>query len=265
MKQARIPWTAENKASLRGAALAGDSELLAMCKRHACSMLTLRNAIRRFKFERPSHTHRVWGGGRSRRHVRWTREIEAKIEMAAGIRGGLSALAASMGVAVGTVCRHAKRLGLQSEFGALQARSIGEMKNGVKTCTNCGLVKQLSDYYMSKGRPSVGTCRTCTVSGRYFDLRSALGRTRAHENGWTLDSLEDMFHRRQGRCFYTGLYMDFRNFETSPSVDRLDSSRGYTKDNVVMCCRKVNIMKNTISVARFTELCRLVAKQHPGE
>jgi len=34
-------------------------------------------------------------------------------------------------------------------------------------------------------------------------------------------------------------------------IDRIDSSKGYTKDNCVSCCSMCNIMKNTYSVSAF--------------
>lgn len=36
-------------------------------------------------------------------------------------------------------------------------------------------------------------------------------------------------------------------------IDRIDSSKGYTKDNCVPCCSKCNKMKNTYSMEEFLE------------
>lgn len=47
---------------------------------------------------------------------------------------------------------------------------------------------------------------------------------------------------------------------TYNGVDRLDSSRGYTPENVVSCCGVCNIMKNTKTVDEFISACRAVVQ-----
>lgn len=41
-------------------------------------------------------------------------------------------------------------------------------------------------------------------------------------------------------------------------VDRLDNSIGYELDNVVSCCNKCNIMKNTMSVSEFIQQAKSI-------
>ena len=45
---------------------------------------------------------------------------------------------------------------------------------------------------------------------------------------------------------------------TNLSLDRIDSSQGYTEDNVQLVCRIVNIMKNDLSVDEFVGWCKLI-------
>jgi hypothetical protein len=42
------------------------------------------------------------------------------------------------------------------------------------------------------------------------------------------------------------------------SVDRIRGSKGYTKNNVVLCCDAVNMMKSTMSYETFYEICKNV-------
>lgn len=42
------------------------------------------------------------------------------------------------------------------------------------------------------------------------------------------------------------------------SVDRLDSSKGYTLENVVLCCAAINRMKMDMTVDEFRRWCQLV-------
>jgi hypothetical protein len=51
--------------------------------------------------------------------------------------------------------------------------------------------------------------------------------------------------------------------ETTASLDRKDSGKGYTLDNVQWVHKRVNIMKNIISDMEFIEWCKKVAN-HRG-
>jgi hypothetical protein len=47
-------------------------------------------------------------------------------------------------------------------------------------------------------------------------------------------------------------------------VDRIDSTRGYSADNVVTCCEQCNKAKNAWSADEFVAMCRKVAERHPA-
>lgn len=49
------------------------------------------------------------------------------------------------------------------------------------------------------------------------------------------------------KCYYTGLTMVVGDNFKAPSLDRVDSAKGYTKDNVVLCCRGINYCKSEYS------------------
>lgn len=64
----------------------------------------------------------------------------------------------------------------------------------------------------------------------------------------------------QLNCNYCGSAPNHLRFNKSKKlsallngVDRLDSTKGYTKDNCVPCCTTCNYMKNTLSVTTFLE------------
>lgn len=66
-------------------------------------------------------------------------------------------------------------------------------------------------------------------------------------------------------CAYTGEVLTLeRNKLNIVSVDRIDSNKGYTKDNVVFCCSIINIMKTYLTVAEFRDWCTKVAN-YKGE
>ncbi len=73
----------------------------------------------------------------------------------------------------------------------------------------------------------------------------------------------------KSKCYYCGAEhskkIEDRNCESKTKnkisdtilningIDRLDSSKGYIKDNVVTCCKHCNTAKNTMSVEEFME------------
>jgi hypothetical protein len=59
-----------------------------------------------------------------------------------------------------------------------------------------------------------------------------------------------------GSCFYCG------STEVRLGLDRIDSSVGYTKENILPCCRRCNVAKNDMPIKDFLELCRKIAKLH---
>lgn len=84
-------------------------------------------------------------------------------------------------------------------------------------------------------------------------------KLKGYEYNLTMENLEQMYTHQNGRCYYSGIPMTFATHDESlASVDRVDSNRGYTVDNVVLTASIVNLMKRDLSVERFTELCGIV-------
>lgn len=48
------------------------------------------------------------------------------------------------------------------------------------------------------------------------------------------------------------------NLKTSMTVDKIDSSKGYIKDNIVLCCSIVNKIKQNLSIDELIEWCDLI-------
>lgn len=78
--------------------------------------------------------------------------------------------------------------------------------------------------------------------------------------------LWDLYLKQQGKCFFTDLPIELNSRdsgkETTASVDRLDSTKGYTADNVVWVHKDINLMKNVFSIDYFLHLCELITEKH---
>lgn len=70
--------------------------------------------------------------------------------------------------------------------------------------------------------------------------------------------LSDLYNSQNGLCYYTKKPILFS--DNTASLERIDSSLGYIKDNVVWVHKNLNIMKRELSFDDFLEVCRLVVK-----
>jgi len=79
----------------------------------------------------------------------------------------------------------------------------------------------------------------------------------------TIEYLEYLWERQGGRCYYTGIELSppiagtGRNM-MSASLNRLDSSKGYVKRNVVWCCWACNLGKSDMSMDQYVHICKMV-------
>lgn len=88
-------------------------------------------------------------------------------------------------------------------------------------------------------------------------------------------SIEDaaaLFSEQGGRCALTCLPLtmptcrdDIVRCRFTASLDRIDSSLGYSRSNIQWVHKDINRMKNVYPLLHFLQMCRLVAKQFPED
>jgi len=137
-----------------------------------------------------------------------------------------------------------------------------------RVCISCKTEKQYKRYYL---------CHDCFNKSRYLKRRETpvsiethlreLLRTAKHRSSiksdLTVEDLMQLLKDQNGKCFYSGIEMEFRSFGSgrspySVSIDQVIPSRGYTKDNVVLCCWIVNAGKSNLSTEEYLNICRSV-------
>ena len=100
---------------------------------------------------------------------------------------------------------------------------------------------------------------------RYY-LRKA--RSRDHEVNVTLREIKDLWELQRGQCVYTGvgltLILETKGTINDPrytaSLDRIDSERGYVKENLQFISVSMNYMKNTLTHKETNELIELIKR-----
>lgn len=101
-----------------------------------------------------------------------------------------------------------------------------------------------------------------------YKLQQALKGTKRRSkekniyNDLTIDFLMYLWEKQDGKCALTGIPMTYKFYEgrvnTNLSVDRIDSTKGYSKENVQLVCMAANQMKNDLSMEEFLEMCEAV-------
>jgi hypothetical protein len=97
---------------------------------------------------------------------------------------------------------------------------------------------------------------------RVASMKSVSRRKGIHYATITVDQLEQLLKQQNGKCFYSGLPMSHQRDPYAVSVDRRDSSQGYTLDNIVLTCWIVNDLKGDLPEQTFLDLCRAIAANH---
>ena len=112
-----------------------------------------------------------------------------------------------------------------------------------------------------------------TLKGKLTSLAiNCKNRSKAKNIAYDLDSifLMDLYNSQNGLCAITKKQMIIRtarhdvNFPYVISVDRIDSTLGYTRDNVQLTCAGVNLMKNTMTMTQFIDFCGAVWENNHG-
>ena len=72
----------------------------------------------------------------------------------------------------------------------------------------------------------------------------------------TVDDLKEQYQKQNGKSYWLGYDLNPHDIHESNnnaamSVDRIDNSKGYIKDNFVICTRFANLGRRTISTDKF--------------
>jgi len=101
-----------------------------------------------------------------------------------------------------------------------------------------------------------------------FQYRWLQAKKRAERKGlqFTIltDHLEELWEKQSELCYYSGRLMTIKPGKDTVSIDRIDSTQGYTNGNVVLCCSVVNIMKGEMSTTDFLQVVRELC-DHQGK
>jgi hypothetical protein len=123
--------------------------------------------------------------------------------------------------------------------------------------------KYQRDWYLKNKNKHIETNKIATKKRKEeFPLRLLLSSIKSGAKKRKLiididnDYVLNLWDEQRGLCYYTKIPMKYIARDKNPfqvSIDRIDSSKGYIRGNVVLCCQAINYMKNDYSIAVFNE------------
>jgi hypothetical protein len=143
----------------------------------------------------------------------------------------------------------------------------------------CGKEYNIDAYILCNGRSS--SCITCFNSGnsgsknpswkgykdipytwfsKYFERSN-----RKRFGDITIEQVYNMWIKQNKKCALSNVEIDFINRKglgTSASIDRIDSKKEYTIENVQLVHKDLNLMKNRFDQNYFINMCKLVSENN---
>lgn len=139
----------------------------------------------------------------------------------------------------------------------------------VRSCPICkSEVHTKRDY---PGKP----CRICAnrikangrirkefFSQRWFTRCQTNAKQRGFEFAVTKTDILNLWEKQGKKCALSGLDIGWARIgrRHTISLDRIDNARGYTRDNVQLLHKDINMMKHAFLQVYFVNLCRMIAK-----
>jgi hypothetical protein len=88
--------------------------------------------------------------------------------------------------------------------------------------------------------------------------------------GVTEEDLRRIYEKQNARCFWFNVPLDLNLLyekwhPLAPSADRLDESKGYYKDNIVICTRFANLGRQRYDINKFHNIVDYLKKEFKNE
>lgn len=163
-------------------------------------------------------------------------------------------------------------------------KQLGSKNNKVlwECICDCGNKTTINTHYFNCGKKtSCGCSRKALgnkhqtwkghkeISGSFFTMIKAGAISRGLSFNITIEDIWNLFTEQKRKCSLTGLNINFsksqkktnREISTgTASLDRIDSSKGYEKDNIQWLHKDVNMMKNKFTEEYFINICKLITE-----
>jgi len=131
------------------------------------------------------------------------------------------------------------------------------IRNNQKSCGCSVIYKNGSESHRWRGYED--------IPKTFFDTLKAKAKQRNYVFDISIQDIWERYIKQNKKCNLSGVPIKFykqiklRNKITA-SVDRIDSKKGYTKDNIQIVHKIINVMKNDFTNEEFIRLCKIISQ-----
>lgn len=137
---------------------------------------------------------------------------------------------------------------------------------------SCGNITIVTSDNLNKGIKSCGCSKIGSnaknfsgykdITGIFWSKIKSCAKVRNIDFNVTIQQVWDLFQNQNGKCALSGIKLYFAPNKKSKgiaSLDRKDSSKGYTIDNIQWVYKDINKIKMDIHNATFIDLCHNIS------
>lgn len=158
--------------------------------------------------------------------------------------------------------------------------TLGPDKRWYRPCPSCGNIQSyLRKNYAEESLRANKRCKGCAnkqgenchkgstrgIRVSWFNKFKTGAETRGIEWALTIDDVADVYEKQEQQCALTGQSIVFPLFghpnTAAASIDRINSDLGYTRDNIQLVTKHINMMKQAYTQEHFIAMCKAVAKK----
>lgn len=119
-----------------------------------------------------------------------------------------------------------------------------------KICITCNEIKNIEEYSKNSKNGFRTSCKECMRNNWKYKILSSISSRRHKSIRYdtlgvkiTIKFLEQLKENQQGLCYWLKIPIDFtlKDKLRQPSIDRLDNTKGYELDNIVLTTLFANL------------------------
>lgn len=134
-----------------------------------------------------------------------------------------------------------------------------------KQTTSCGCRRD--QYLKNTGKNSKQYTGYEGINGTYWGKMKNRAENRGYKIMVDIKYAWNLYLQQNKKCALSGLPIEFaiankKSSETTASLDRIDSTKGYVEGNIQWVHKHINIMKNVYEQNYFISLCKLIAENN---
>ena len=146
----------------------------------------------------------------------------------------------------------------------------------------CGTKRKVRTWHLNNSKTKGCGCTNIKGRFRYKGIgelskayynsfkKSRMKNGKTFDKDLTIGYLWELFLKQDKKCAISGLPIVLvpnwssynkgsKKVEQTASIDRIDSNKGYSKDNIQWVHKKVNFMKGNLSEDEFISMCNIIS------